>query len=1239
MEEQDVDAKAKHSASFWTKCVVKHLRTDQRRNDVHHAHREISRLCHPLLQRHPNIVNLISWGISLDALESVSLNSLSTPLLILERAYCDLGQFIRSENYDIASYEFLCDRCLEVGRGLTAVHLAGIIHGDLKLENILLFQNDGPSETIWTAKLCDFGSAVPISFDARETSRYLGSDTWLPPECYERNLIGRPMPESLIPCDIFVYGLVVWAVFVGIHFSPLYHMQSADGHGAAIVRNLGRQLFYAKAYKSVTASYVAGSTAVHKLVVELTEQAFTQFGGGREREGINKRQSRRSQGFGRFSSNDTSETTENKIRRVLMVLRGCLNDSPHRRDPQIWSYLNYKMFPVIPRVDDPDTFEPEQISNCLVRDECLAQPQQPTANPHFVPSGSSRAAVLKRLKQSLTHIHHFLRDTVFFGRVLNQLASTYFLFMLRSVQYRISRPSARQRAYDKILGNFPDYHPDASLSEYLNHQVWEEHRDLSILQTTPLFRNHLTVSLPLEGSGHQYSDYIYAIARIRSLAKLCCWQQGDVSLRASHRRTVSAYLASEDLEHGVLAWLCHGEVGRYELQKLYDAPAVLWTFLFNSHLTFDEKTEIVLVLFEHGCDLADILHHDGESATAFLWYLRQAYRDEQALKVTMYFQRIADDETCPLKRRYFLTGRVSVLTTNEDVSELMEEGMTTALHEAVKAANYPLVVYLIRMRFDVLALDHRGKQALELAQELNAEGSSSSLNSIATLLAQNKAGRRTRFMKSIRLGPRLGWTEIRTGEGQSIRAWQETSVEGHFDAITFVCPDTGLYDSDRITLGRIQGQDQVYRLDPMRFLKMPLVADVPSEYKSATTPRFGDEWYEEDARIVAEPLPFQPLSDERAWIRYPATGFYSAVKAFDVTSIPFVVFGVLSLCTRLPALQKLELPTSVIAIGLFAWGTSKLEAPVKIYRLFGLKMSSYNKILDFVLWNNTSVLFIGLSAVAHGQPALIKTILIGFLLCDSLWTLGLPLLLIGLKRDQYYFNNLATRTNTNLGVLSAVFSSILTSFYVTTDDLANVLFLSRAVSIICLLLWIGFLFFRQTHVAVFDDEDIAPASYPLLLDRFRQHFSRPIPSLVAAAVCLVFLGFCADSLIRSLMRQPPLIRYVMALFVVPPVTRAYMQYWYFRLDLRDFGDAPALGAMVNTALFIAPCLVILGWIMRVSMTLHFSLMETISLNLAIWIVSYQVQDGMTTYFNGASMVLLYVLIALGMGFALKQAFG
>ena len=289
LQHQCDDEKLKYSAWCWTKCVAKHLRTDQPRNNLQHALSEISQLCNRSLRGHRNIVKLLSWGISLDALEAVNLESLSTPLLILEKAHCDLEEFIRSEDYVTVSYPSLCHLALEIGRGLGAVHSANIVHGDLKLENILIFSATPVADKKWTAKLCDFGLAVSNSGKAD----YKGTIAWRPPEWYVKSFFGHPLPRPLAPCDIFVYGLVVWAMFIGDHCSPLHNIQGED-----IVRYIGQQRFFARARVSVAATFSASSSHVQR-------------------------------------------PDDNEVRRILLVLREALNDAPDRRDLDPWRYHSY----------------------------------------------------------------------------------------------------------------------------------------------------------------------------------------------------------------------------------------------------------------------------------------------------------------------------------------------------------------------------------------------------------------------------------------------------------------------------------------------------------------------------------------------------------------------------------------------------------------------------------------------------------------------------------------------------------------------------------------------------------------------------------------------------------------------------------------------------------------------------------------------------------------------------------
>lgn len=67
----------------------------------------------------------------------------------------------------------------DVAAGLNALHQCEIVHGDLKLDNVVVLQSwDRPPGAI--AKLCDFGHAIVLSGDKRH-QKYYGSALYVPP--------------------------------------------------------------------------------------------------------------------------------------------------------------------------------------------------------------------------------------------------------------------------------------------------------------------------------------------------------------------------------------------------------------------------------------------------------------------------------------------------------------------------------------------------------------------------------------------------------------------------------------------------------------------------------------------------------------------------------------------------------------------------------------------------------------------------------------------------------------------------------------------------------------------------------------------------------------------------------------------------------------------------------------------------------------------------------------------------
>lgn len=229
---------------------------------------EVLALSPSLFRGHPNIVQLVGWGLCLDTIEdpkSTCCGSIHIPLLVLERAEMNLFQFLQYNLFPqetcnpeakgeegsapapggIADLPPLSERvwtprsgwsvlaqragiemnpyklvrllCLDIGHGLQSLHEHKFTHGDLKPQNVLLFK----SSRRWVAKLCDFGCARGQIDDAvlangsgqpdqPQKEQYLGTSSWLPPK---EEVESYHDYEGLRRCDVYVYGLVVWSSF------------------------------------------------------------------------------------------------------------------------------------------------------------------------------------------------------------------------------------------------------------------------------------------------------------------------------------------------------------------------------------------------------------------------------------------------------------------------------------------------------------------------------------------------------------------------------------------------------------------------------------------------------------------------------------------------------------------------------------------------------------------------------------------------------------------------------------------------------------------------------------------------------------------------------------------------------------------------------------------------------------------------------------------------------------------
>jgi tetratricopeptide (TPR) repeat protein/predicted Ser/Thr protein kinase len=184
-------------AELSRQVAIKLVRTDQESEREQQRLREEARALAQL--SHPNVVQVHEVGVHDGQL-----------YLVME--YIE-GQTLEVWSRDRSPREIL-RRCIQAGQGLAAAHDAGILHRDVKPNNIVV-GDDG------RVRVVDFGLARPIGAlqsttagaladtpESGQTSRLVGTPAYLAPELYNR---APASPHS----DQFSFCVMAWQVLSG----------------------------------------------------------------------------------------------------------------------------------------------------------------------------------------------------------------------------------------------------------------------------------------------------------------------------------------------------------------------------------------------------------------------------------------------------------------------------------------------------------------------------------------------------------------------------------------------------------------------------------------------------------------------------------------------------------------------------------------------------------------------------------------------------------------------------------------------------------------------------------------------------------------------------------------------------------------------------------------------------------------------------------------------------------------
>jgi Ca2+:H+ antiporter len=89
---------------------------------------------------------------------------------------------------------------------------------------------------------------------------------------------------------------------------------------------------------------------------------------------------------------------------------------------------------------------------------------------------------------------------------------------------------------------------------------------------------------------------------------------------------------------------------------------------------------------------------------------------------------------------------------------------------------------------------------------------------------------------------------------------------------------------------------------------------------------------------------------------------------------------------------------------------------------------------------------------------------------------------------------------------------------------------------------------------------------------------------------------------------------------------------FARNDQMDLAFGIAVGSSTQVALFVAPALVFLGYLVGQPMDLHFTYFEIVAIVLAVAVVSRLTSDGLCHWMEGVMLVAVYLMFAIGFFF-------
>ncbi len=302
--------------------------------------------------------------------------------------------------------------------------------------------------------------------------------------------------------------------------------------------------------------------------------------------------------------------------------------------------------------------------------------------------------------------------------------------------------------------------------------------------------------------------------------------------------------------------------------------------------------------------------------------------------------------------------------------------------------------------------------------------------------------------------------------------------------------------------------------------------------------------------------------------------------------------------------------------------------------LGGLLNATFGNAAEFII--AIFAIFAAYEGIKNGTDAgletaetmvhLVQASLIGSILGNLLLVLGLAFVWGGIHFEEQEFSETQVSSNGSLLLLAVMVLVIPTVFHEAVpgdEGPQGVKNLSHLAAVILLALYGLFLYFQfKSHSHLFAT-DGSHNEEPEMTKK------NAIRLLVLATI---FVSWMAEILVHSVesaaddVGLPHLFIGVILLPLFGNAAEHFTAVSVAAKNKMDLSFAIAVGSSTQIAVFVAPLMVVIAWLLDVPLTFEFGILETVSVFLAVMITNLIAQDGKSNWLEGAMLLGSYAIL-------------